>query len=94
MLKLKTTYQGIVEDNLVPGLFDYLMQLYAWYKDQTKKEGLDQVKKDKLYILLIKKDDLFQSWQSAGTDQMPYLTSSFRSENHMQSAGINPQEKE
>lgn len=93
-LKLKTSYQGIVEDNLVPGLFDYLMQLYAWYKDQTKKESLDEAKKDKLYFLLIKKDDLFQSWQSAGTDQLPYLTSSFRSENHMQSAGINPQEKE
>jgi len=94
LLKLKTSYQGIVEDNLVPGLFDYLIQLYAWYKDQLMAKALDSDKKDKLYNFLTKKDDLFQSWQSSGIDPMPYLTSSFRSENHMLSAGIITNEKE
>jgi predicted acetyltransferase len=57
-------------------------------------KALDSDKKDKLYNFLTKKDDLFQSWQSSGIDPMPYLTSSFRSENHMLSAGIITNEKE
>ena len=89
LLKLKTSYQGIVEDNLVPGLFDYLIQLYTWYKNQTQK-ALGETEKDELYNLLTQKDELFQTWKKSGTDPLPYLTSKFRSQNQMQSAGINP----
>lgn len=94
VLKLKTSYQGIVEDNLVPGLLDYLVQLYTWYKDQIMAEVLDKDNKDELYGYLTQKDELFRSWQVSGTDPMRYLTSKFRSQNQMQSAGINPQVKE
>lgn len=88
VLKLKTSYQGIVEDNLVPGLLDCLVQLYTWYKDQVMAEVLDKDNKDELYGYLTQKDELFRSWQVSGTDPMRYLTSKFRSQNQMQSAGI------
>jgi len=93
VLKLKTSYQGIVEDNLVPGLLDYLIQLYTWYKDQTMAEILEKDEKNELYGFLTQKDELFRTWQVSGTDPMRYLTSKFRSKNHMQSVGINPQEE-
>lgn len=88
VLKLKTSYQGIVEDNLVPGLLDCLVQLYTWYKNQTQAEVLGDADKDELYTLLTQKDELFQTWQKSGTDPMRYLTSKFRSQNQMQSAGV------
>lgn len=94
VLKLKTSYQGIVEDNLVPGLLDYLVQLYTWYKDQTLAEILEKDDKNELYGHLTQKDELFRTWQASGTDPMRYLTSKFRTQNQMQSAGINPQVKE
>lgn len=94
VLKLKSSYQGIVEDNLVPGLLDYLTQLYTWYKDQIMAESLEKDNKDELYNFLTQKDELFQSWQKSGTNPMRYLTSKFRTQNQMQSAGINPQTKE
>ena len=94
VLKLKNSYQGIVEDNLVPGLFDYLIQLYTWYKDQVMAEILEKDVKVELYGDLTQKDELFRTWQASGTDPMRYLTSKFRTMNHMQSAGIYKEEKE
>ena len=94
VLKLEPSYQGIVENNLVPGLSDYLVQINAWRQDQTGASILAQADKEELYILLTKKDELFNSWRLSSGNPMQYLTSKFRSQNQMQSAGINPQTKE
>lgn len=92
-LKLKSKYQGIVEDNLVPGLIDCLVQLYQWQQDQAGADTLSASDKEELFVLLTQKDDLFQTWKTSSKDQVLYLTSKFRSQNQMQSAGINTTSK-
>lgn len=92
-LKAKSVYQGIIEENLVPALEDCLVQLDRWYLDQNNEMPLKEAEKEELFTLLTKKDELFLSWQNSEIDPTGYLTSKFRSQNQMQSAGINPKKE-
>jgi len=94
VLEGKGTYQGIIEDKMVPSLEDCVTELTEWIGNETGDFPITPARKKELFAILTHKDELFQKWQDDGLDKTGNLTATFRSRMEMESAGININEGE
>lgn len=87
-LESKSSYQGIIEDKLVPTLEDCVQELGKWIGHENGRYPLLDEERDELFAILTHKDELFSKWQNNSIDTSEYLTSKFRSKAEMEAAGI------